>query len=562
MISLLRWLAVSLAAPLAPAAFALNHTVIAPPLGAGSFHVACSNVAQDTGRIIAGATPTDYWEGNLVNNQLLYVDQILSAPGTAIRFDAIPPNDRSIYPNTANARVPYVAIVCHPTPATNADPDYPLPGSTDVVPKMQPAGAAPKLVPGRMPLIVYSHGLGGSPVGKGYVQSIALLASHGYVVAAVFHADARFSRLKVEDLGDYWYLLTQYDRVAEMMLMRPVSLKAMVDVMLAHPQYGPAIDADRIGGFGASLGGQAMANLLGAKLTTSISKSCRETVRDPRIKVAFTFVPYAGQSFLPAFCDDQNGADEVTRPFFAMSGTADTTAPIKLVRQAVNRFKGSRYMVELVDGEHELRAEDIGDLFRWMVTFYRAYLENDPAALAAFFKIRGVSGGREDTLTIDAHVPSPIASGDVIVTELHNPSRDLYFLESDSAEAAEIVAAGLGWNRSGHAFKAYANPPAPSATACHFGGTRVVNSEAYRECNYAKRLGRWTYHETGDFYIEKADALGQCRDGLLQVNRLFNPRYALSRTVSSERFVTSDSEARNLVDNGWVLLPTTMCARP
>src|SRR5687767_6831777 len=248
MIAFLRGLAVSLAASLAPAAFGLNHTVIAPPLGAGPFRVACSNIAQDTSRIIAGATATDYWEGNLVNNQVLYVDQILSAPQTALRFDAIPPDDRSIYP----------------TPSTNADPDYPLPGTTAVVPRMQPAGAAPKLVPGRMPLIVYSHGLGGSPVGKGYVQSIALLASHGYLVAAVFHADARFSRLKVEDLGDYFYLLTQYDRVAEMMLMRPVSLKAMVDVLLAHPQYGPAIDADRIGGFGRSLGGQAMANLLGA----------------------------------------------------------------------------------------------------------------------------------------------------------------------------------------------------------------------------------------------------------------------------------------------------------
>jgi predicted dienelactone hydrolase len=207
-------------------------------------------------------------------------------------------------------------------------------------------------------MVVYSHGLGGSPIGKGYVETIAALASPRFRRRRGLHADNRFSRVRIDDLSDFFYLVTQYDRVAEMMLMRPVALKAMTDVLLAHPQFGAAIDADHIAGFGASLGGQAIANLMGAKLTTSIDVACSETVRDPRIKVGVGYVPYSGQTFLPSFCEGQSGASEVTRPYLAIAGTADTTAPLSRTRQAVSNFKGSRYLVEL--GEWAARAAHRG----------------------------------------------------------------------------------------------------------------------------------------------------------------------------------------------------------
>jgi hypothetical protein len=560
-----RFLAVlAMAWGVASAAHAFNHTLVSAPLSPlGPHKVACTNIEHDVSRIVAGATPTDYWEGHLVNDRLLYIDQILAAPQTAVRFDALVP-DRSEYPNTRNTRVPFVAVVCHPTPATNTDPDYTLPGTTDFVPRMQRAGAAPKIASGKWPLIVYSHGLGGSPVGKGYLQSIALLASHGFVVPAVFHADARFSRIRAEDFSDYWYVLTQYDRIAEMQLMRPVALKAMLDVLLANPDFAPSIDADRIGGFGASLGGQAMANLLGARLTTSLGGACRETVRDPRIKAAFTFVPYAGQPFIPAFCEDQGGAEEVTRPFFAMSGTSDTTAPLRCVRDALDRMKGTRYLVELTEGQHELRAEDIGDLFTWMIAFYRGYLLDDPAGYAALFRMQGVTGGREDRLTMDVHVPQGLAPNEVRVTELRNDRLGRYFLEPDPAQVDAMLkgSAGEGWALTGHAFKALALPPAIAEDACHYEGTVRYGSNLYVECGWTQRLGRWQYDADGDFYAEKPDAAGRCRDGLLAVNRLYHPRWALNRTTSNQRYVTSDSEARAMIAEGWIALPPTMCARP
>jgi len=532
---------------------------VVAPIAAGPHKVACSNIGQDTGRMVAGSVPADYWEGHLVNDQQLYITQILAAPQTAIVYDAIPPDDRGLYPNIANTRVPFAAIVCHPTTASNTDADYALPGGVGVVPRMQRAGQAPKLLGQPLPLVIYSHGLGGSPVGKGYIDSLVSLASYGYVVAAPFHADSRFSRVRVENLNDFIYLLTQYDRVAEMMAVRPVALKTLVDVLLAHPGFRAAIDPERIAGFGASLGGQAMINLMGAKLTTSVALACRETMRDPRIKVAVGYVPYSGQSFLPAFCDDQSGADFVERPFLAIAGTADTTAPIKMTQQAVNRFKGSRFMVELVGGEHELRPEDAGDLFTWMVTFYRAYLQDDPAAMAVFIRMRGVAGGRDDNLEIDAHIPASVAPGEVRVTEVRNGDR--FFLAESASEIESLRP--LGYSPTGYAFKAWITIPSPSETNCHYESSVVTGSGIFRTCGFTKRLGTWTLlDESGGFFIEKADANGECRAGLLQVNRVYLPRFALARGSANQRLVTSDSAAKEMVANGWVLLPATMCARP
>ena len=574
MTPLYRWALALAALVAATSSFALNHENVVAPIAAGRFAVACSNLEQDASLLAPGTSPSDYWEGRLVNDQQHYITQILSHPEAVIRFDPLVPDDRSIYPNTANTRVPFVAIVCHPTSSRNTAPDYPLPGGVGVIPHMQLPGQPPNLIgvdeyagllPGfnevpiaRLPLIVYSHGLGGSPIGKGYIETMVALAAHGYMVAAVFHADARFSRLRIENLSDFFYLLTQYDRVAEMELMRPVALKAMTDTLLAHPYFKYGIDPERIAGFGASLGGQAMLNLMGAKMTTSVGLACRETVRDPRIKVGVGFVTYAGQTFLPAFCDDQGGADLVDRPFLTLAGTADTTAPLKMTQQAINRLKGSRYLVELVDGQHELRAEDIGDLFTWMITFYRAYLQGDAAAMASFIKMGGVRGGREDSLKIDAHVPAPPAAGEMLATEMANGDR--YFLATTNAEIDSLKAAG--WLPTGYSFKAWMAIPASSTTNCHFESAFVANGAVYRPCGWTKRLGRWTFDEPGGFFIEKADASGRCAAGLLQVNRLYQPRYALGRTLPSERQVTSDSAARESVANGWILLPATMCARP
>ena len=573
-------------------AYAVNHELVVPPLSPGRFTVACSNIQQDPALIAPSGLPaTDFWEGK--NGR--YITEILPAASTALRIDALVPDIRTLYPGNAGDRVPFVVIACHPTSPTNTDPDYLLPGSTDVVPRMLPPGAQPRLIqaheyysafgiefsppptgPMKLPLIVYSHGLSGSPIGKGYINVMAQLAAHGYMVAAVFHGDARFSRVRLEDFGDYFYALTQYNRVAEMMLMRPVSLKAATDMLLAHGGYSPGIDTERIGGFGASMGALAMANLLGARMTTSIGLSCSDTVRDPRIRAAFGYVPYSGQSFLPAFCDNQRGAEQVTRPYFAMTGSADTTAPEKLTEQAVNLFKGSRYMVSMAGGEHELRPQDAGDLLTWMITYFNAYLDvrTDPEAMARFIKMAQVAGGREDSVIVDVHVPTSFntAATERAAVEFYNTTLDHYFIAGAQVEVDIILAggAGQGWVLTNESFKIFQDtPPGPGFPAvnqvCRFYGVPAggPNSHFFAAdavaCEAVKRMGGWAYEGLA-FRVVPQLATGKCPSGMLEVRRAYNDRARFND--SNHRYSTSDSTMREMSRRNWFVEGTAWCAFP
>ena len=569
-------------------ALSRNHDRIVSPIVPGRFAVACSNLEMDTSRVASGLVVEDYWEGR--NGH--YITELLARPEAALRVDALVPDDRSLYPQTAGSRVPHVVIVCHPTPRTNTDADYTLPGENSVIPRMLPAAQAPRLLahgeylstlgidispapagPYKMPLIVYSHGLSGSPIGKGYIDIAVQLAAQGFMVAAVFHGDPRFSRVRLQDFSDFAYALLNFDRVVEMMLMRPVALKAMTDMLLAHPGYGPAIDETRIGGFGASMGGQAMAHLLGARITSTLGKACADAVTDDRIKAAVGFVPYAGQTYLPAFCDDQRGAESVNRPYLAIAGTADDTSPISVVRQAINRFSGSRYLVEMQGGEHELRSEDVGDVFTWMVTFLNAYLgvPTDPGAMARFIRMKGVTGGYPDDVTIDQHVPLTMQAGEAPVREFYHPALDHYFIAAGQDEIDGILggAAGAGWELTGEAFKAYTSMPsdtfAAAAPACRFYGRPAggPNSHFFTvdapECDKVKRDGGWFYEGIG-FYIRPVLGDGTCPDGWLSVNRAYN--HGFVRNDSNHRFSTSESTMREMARKGWAVEGTAMCARP
>lgn len=581
-----------LAAPalfVTPAA-ALNHDAVVGPLSPGRFEVACSNIEQDAALIAQSALlAADFWDGNGGR----YITEILARPSSALHINAVSPDQRQIYPGTGGESVEYVAIVCHPTPRANTDPDYALPGTDDVVPHMLPPGAEPRLVstseylatlgipispappgPAKLPLIVYSHGLAGSPIGKGYINVMVQLAAQGYMVAAIFHGDPRFSRVRLEDFDDYVYAIFNFDRIAEMMLLRPVALRAMTDVLLGHPGYSPAIDAERIGGFGASMGGQAMAHLLGARITTSLGLACRETVQDPRIKAAFAYVPYSGQSWLPSFCDDQRGAEGVTRPFMAMTGSHDTTSREGLTEQAIHRMKGSRYMVSLLGGEHELRTQDAGDLFTWMLTFFNAYLDvrADPGAMARLIKMAQVQGGRDDSLVVDVHVPTSFdtANHERPAREFYNTGLDHYFMAAGQDEVDIILSggAGPGWVLTNESFKVFSQLPPDTFTnvtpVCRFYGALAggPNSHFFTaspgECEFVKGAGGWYYEGIGFNVVPQSD--GNCPTGMLEVRRAYNDRF--STNDSNHRYSTSDSTMREMSRRGWIVEGTVWCSRP
>lgn len=575
----------------AHAALSLNHDTTVGPLPKGRFAVACSNIEQDASRIATGASASDYWEGRAVNGVDHYVTELLVNPAATLTFDADIPDVRRLYVGHAGDKVTFTAIACFPTSQQNTDPDYVLPETGDVIPHMQPAGTAPKLItlaeyseafglhfdprplfPAKLPTILFSHGLTGSPLGSGYIDVLKELAAQGYFVAAPFHGDQRFSRVRVQDFNDLVYLFRDLDRVVEMQLMRPLSLKAMTDVLLANPGFAPAIDTDRIGAFGASMGGEAVALLTGAKMTTSWDLDCDASVQDPRVKAAVGYVPYAGQIFLPAFCAGQGGASGVNRPYLAISGTSDTTAPLPLALLAAQRFSSSRYLVALVGGQHELRPEDAPAVLTWTITFLNAYLgvPQDPAAMARFIKMKAVNVGREQQMLLDVHVPFASTIGQRPAIEFFNTTTRHYFMTSEPGDVAIIESGAVGpnWERTGQGFNVWPVSAAAAATAdgaapvCRFyapGPNSHFYTASAAECELVQHFPGWILEGTV-FYARPTDANGQCPPGYLGVMRAYNNRFAYND--SNHRYSTSDSTMRGMVLDGWLFEGTVMCVRP
>ncbi|HST01264.1 MAG TPA: hypothetical protein VLJ84_06360, partial [Usitatibacter sp.] len=400
------------------------------------------------------------------------------------------------------------------------------------------------------------------------------LAAHGYMVAGVFHGDPRFSRVRIEDVSDFFYLLTNFSDVVELEMVRPLSLKQMLDLLLADPGLSPGIDATRIGGFGASMGGAAMTMLAGADATTTLGEHCDTPEHDTRIRAFMGYVAWAGYPFLNGFCHQQSGAKLVNKPYFAISGTDDTTAPLTQMKQALNNFTSTRYMVEWQGGKHELRPEDVDDLFTWMVTYFNAYLDvkSDPGAFGRLVRMNTVVGGRSDSMTVDVHIPFPLVGNEVYVRELYNTNINHYYITADAYEANQILdfPGTSFWELSGEGFKAWPLQPTDPALAgvtpvCRFDLRGHYNSMAFftnstSDCSSLKAANSgWDFAGT-PFYMQPVDAFQRCPAGYIGVNRAYNQGFA--HFDSNHRYSTSDSTMHDLEREGWLYEATVMCSRP
>ena len=565
----------STSGPLAEFLAVRNQAVEFPPLLPGAHTVACSNLAHDTARMNQlGGSLDDYWTG--ANGR--YVGDILLEPDILKTSLRVPDND--LYPGRRNSIVEFAVITCYPTDTSNNRPEYLLPDGQRI-PHMQRGGQASILASqpciaifpappgcGRWPMLVFSHGLAGSPVDGKSIDFLVRLASYGYIVSAPFHGDGRFSRLKVEDVGDLFYIIRNFDRIVELQAMRPFSVKAVIDLMLAHPDFGARIDATRIGGIGGSMGGATMTWLLGAHLTDNYPRlTAKATVQDPRIKAAVGYVPYAGQSFLPAFGDNNATAKNVTAPYLSISGTSDTTAPMFMMEQAVNNFRGARYQVALSGVEHTYQSSYAGDVFGWAIPFFAAYLNGDKSALDRLTRQKNVGGGLNDYLRIDYVPPAPLASGEVLVDEFYNTIIRHHFVTASGAdkEAIDRGSAGAGWIRTGYQFKAYTIPgPAELRVAsqvpvCRF-YTPARNTHFFsadiRDCQLLRASRIWI-DEGIAFWINSANTTS-CGPGTLAVTRLSDSRWRES--TSNHRYVTSNSQIEDMKANGWFEEGVVMCA--
>ncbi len=385
-----------------------------PPLPApGKYPVACSDVAQDFSRLLPGEDVQDYWEGVMRSDGTpRYITSLLSEPADTMTVPVRIPDDGEVYGSFAGTTLPHVVIVCYPTSPDNGRPDYPLPNGKSV-PRMQRAGDAPWWPDAttRFPILLFSHGYLGSPLSNDYVDAVALLASYGYVVVAPFHGDGRFGELQLENVDDLAYLVLHLRDFLALQAVRPLALSAALDVLLADPGWANHVMPEEVGGFGASLGGESFMLMGGGGLTTSLGLAWSKIETDARVKAAVGYVPYMGVPLFPAFGRDQRSLNDVTLPYLAISGTADTTAPIVMTAQALNALAGPRELVALNGVPHRFDAASAPDIFTWALTFLDAEVRGDPSARAQLAQMARVAGGGDDSVVIPLNIPADVNYG-------------------------------------------------------------------------------------------------------------------------------------------------------
>jgi predicted dienelactone hydrolase len=172
--------------------------------------------------------------------------------------------------------------------------------------------APPSTVCGRaVPLVVFSHG----DLGCG-LQSVVFteqLARSGYVVAAPDHADASLCHTVAPPRGSHptmpaqpsifkpqdWDETTRTDRRQD--------VEAVIDTLLGDREFGPVIDAQKIGAAGHSLGGYTVVGLAGGW----------QTWLDKRVRAVLAMSPYV----MPFQVKQTIGNVQV--PLMYQGGTAD-----------------------------------------------------------------------------------------------------------------------------------------------------------------------------------------------------------------------------------------------
>ena len=540
----------------------------------GKYPVACSNVEQDFTRVKAGAAASDYWEGTPLSDGSHYVTELLVSPANALTYNVTVPkvSEIDVFERQGGKQLPYAAVACYPTTAGNTRADYVLPSGIKV-PKMQRGaeapliGTNPEVIDGKWPLMVMSHGLAGSPLGDDYVQVAGRLAAEGYVVFAPFHADARYSRIHIDDVNDAFYVLTKYAEIAEMESIRPLGLKQGLDYFLTKSEYTKQIDQDRIVGFGASLGGMAMMLVQGAKITASWGGAERVIVRDNRYKAVVGYVPYSGQNFLPAFGDSNGGVRSVRVPYLGIGGTADVVAPISRTTQMIEALGGSKYFVAIEGMPHGFRVQDAPEVFGWTFLFLNAHLSRDQADRITFNAIANVPGGSDDQVK----VRKTLAWGsrdEMEVVEFYAPGSKKYFMTGLTDEIAALDSVPALWQRTGQRFATHRIDSPVGADMCRFWANdgASLNTHFYSTLPSDCALLRAQSWARDEGVVMRAQTLipiqsllpptpaPSCPADTVKVIRLFN------KTTINHRYLTESVLAKTTLTPNWQNDGSVFCA--
>jgi predicted dienelactone hydrolase len=158
------------------------------------------------------------------------------------------------------------AVVWYPAASGVAETDIAIgPPEARTFTGGKAAPEAPLARGGRRPLIVMSHGSGGTALQYGWLG--AALAQQGYIVVAVDHPGASGGERATDPGTLLWW-------------RRADDITAAIDAVLKDPILGPRIDRRRIGMVGYSLGGATGLVLAGARPSLAAMQAACVTARN------------------------------------------------------------------------------------------------------------------------------------------------------------------------------------------------------------------------------------------------------------------------------------------
>jgi len=211
--------------------------------------------------------------------------------------------------------------------------------------------AVPLTAGGPYPMLVFSHGYGGSGIGSVFFTEA--LAARGWIVAAPDHHDKysavriRQGQMKSFDRKGLWLdareIATSDIEDREKYLYRLDEMRLVLDRMIVSAAFRNAIDGNRIAVGGHSLGGYTALGLCGT------IKECH----DPRIKAVLLFSTGAG-GFL--FTRDELAAVRIPSMLFMGERERDqlrgTQTMVQLEEKIYREVSPPKYLLEVRGANH------------------------------------------------------------------------------------------------------------------------------------------------------------------------------------------------------------------
>jgi len=206
-----------------------------------------------------------------------------------------------------------------------AEPSYPTP----VGPYQLDVAMDAPLAPGRFPLVLISHGSGGSPLL--YHRLSLHLARHGYLVALPKHPG--------NSLGDDH--LAQSEQILR---DRPHQLVRLLDALLADAALGGAVADEAVTAMGHSLGGYTVLAVAGGQGWSRTGERI-PVVHDARIGALLLMAPACGPYLAP------HALEGVTAPVLGLTAEHDSLTPDAQIRTALAGLPdAARVRIETIPG--------------------------------------------------------------------------------------------------------------------------------------------------------------------------------------------------------------------